>query len=289
MRFDHVALTVQKWGSTGVCLLAFNSPAQQTEGINAELLKTLVSVERVTGTNATNGKLNAEPIGSAFLVNTPSNHVLLVTAKHVIAGPDGSLKPNLAYRINNRSTNSDLTPESHMKQHAGDWFFSTNADVACRFIVFGDPDMKGFPLTSFLPQRVIRPGAPVLVIGFPLGLRSETYAVPVVRRGIVARADEGGSLLDAFSFPGNSGGPVVYSSSFQQIPITTGGLISGDALLGLISGSITFTDVAVSQQTQKPRVSFEENTGLSYIVPAETILTLLLREDVRKYEQARWP
>src|SRR5439155_387052 len=111
------------------------------------------------------GKLEAQPIGSAFLVSTPSNHLILVTAKHVVTEPDGSLKSNLAYRINNRSTKSDLISEAHMKQHAGDWFFSTNNDVACRFIVFGDPDVNSFPLNGFLTQKVIRPGAPVVVIG----------------------------------------------------------------------------------------------------------------------------
>lgn len=272
-----------------LCLLTHSAHAQQTEGINPQLLKTLVSVEQVTSVNPAQAKIDAQPIGSAFLVGTPSNHLVLVTAKHVVTEADGSLKPNLAYRINNRSTNSDLIPEAHMKEHAGEWFFSTNFDVACRFIVFGDPDVNILPMTCFVPQKFIRPGAPVVVIGFPLGLRSETYAVPIVRKGIVARTEDKSLMLDAFTFPGNSGGPVVYSSSFTAIPISRDGLLTADGLIGLVSSSISFTDIAVSQQTKRPRVSFEENSGLTIVVPAEAILELLHREDMEKFEQTRWP
>jgi len=43
-----------------------------------------------------------------------------------------------------------------------------------------------------------------------MGLRSEAYATPITRQGIVAGLGEQGFLLDAFVFPGNSGGPVIY-------------------------------------------------------------------------------
>jgi len=268
--------------------------AQQTEGINPQLLKTLVSVEQISGTNTADGKLQARSVGTAFLVSTPTGptnnagivgqRLILVTAKHVVTEPQGTLKPNLAYRLNNRSTNSDLVPETHMQQYAGNWFSSANYDVACRFIVFGDPDVKTFSLEMFLSQKSIRPGAPVLVIGFPLGLRSEVYAVPIVRRGSVAFVDENSLMLDGFTFPGNSGGPVVYSSVLgNTVPIRTGELITGDALIGLVIASLSYTDVAVSQQTKRPRITFEENSGLTHVLPAEAILSLLQREDVREF------
>lgn len=279
--------------------LLFHSPivkAQRTEGINPELLKTIVSVEQITGTNASDGKLQARSIGTGFLVGMPSAktnavgqtafQIVLVTAKHVVTERSETLKSNLAYRLNNRSTNSDLISESHMEHYAGRWFFSANNDVACRFIVFGDPDVKTFSLDMFLRQQSIRPGAPAYIIGFPLGLRSESYTVPIVRRASVALVDQAGLMVDGFTFPGNSGGPVVYSSFLgNTVPIKRGGVISGDALIGLVSSSLNYTDVAVSQQTKRPRVSFEENSGLTHVVPAEAIQSLLQRQDVTEFRK----
>ena len=279
-----------------VSLLATRVKAQRTEGINSELLKTIVSVEQITGTNTSDGTHQARSIGTGFLVGLPSAktnaaghagfQIVLVTAKHVVTEANGTLKSHLAYRLNNRSANSDLVPELSMERYAGRWFFSTNHDVACRFIAIRDSDVKTFSLDMFLRQQSIQPGAPAFIIGFPLGLRSESYTVPIVRRASVAFVDQVGLMVDGFTFPGNSGGPVVYSSFLgNTVPIQRGGVISGDALIGLVSSSLNYTDVAVSQQTKRPRISFEENSGLTHVVPAEAIQSLLQRQDVTDFRK----
>ena len=122
-----------------------------------------------------------------------------------------------------------------------------------------------------------------------MGLRSEEYATPIVRRGIVARSDEHGIIADAFVFPGNSGGPVVYA---PLTPFAKGGIIKspvlqGQWLLGLVSSYVPYVDVAVSQQTQKPRVTFEENSGLSHVIPADAIMGLLSSDEFKKIDEKK--
>ena len=178
---------------------------------HGKLFKTLLSMELATSMDTNQNPLTGSPIGSGLLVESPHRHILLVTAKHVVINPDGSLRSQLAYRFNHQNTKSDLIFDVHMQKHAGPWFVSANADVACRLVVVGQPDARCLGMEDFLLQTSLQPGAPVLVIGFPLGLRSEKYTVPILRQGIIAHRDATTTTLDAFVFPGNSGGPVVYA------------------------------------------------------------------------------
>jgi len=254
-----------------------NSP---TEGIDQHWLKTLVSIEILQ----TNGNANA--IGTGFLILTTNSHTILVTAKHVVLGDDGNLIKNLAYRFNRTDKQSALVPEDHMARYATNWFFSSNADVACRFIAFGDDfDITRLTTDIFLSQSRIKPAAPVLIPGFPMGIRSEEHANPIVRRGIVARSTDEDLILDAFVFPGNSGGPVFYfptlkfSGDVIKIPF-----VNRERLIGLVSGSISYVDTAISQQTHRPRITFEENSGLCNIVSTDDILALIERNDVQRHD-----
>ena len=261
-------------------VLADEDESKMTEGIEQQWLKTLVSVEIIPD------KGDPKAVGTAFLVTRTNNHTLLVTAKHVILNADGQLRTNLAYRFNQNNGPAALVPESHMLSYAQGWFLSTTADVACRFIVFGDNfDILRLPESQFLPVARVQPGAPVLVPGFPLGIRSAEHAKPIVRRGIVARADADNLILDAFVFPGNSGGPVIYVPTIK----VSGGLIkvpfvNRERVIGLVSSSISYIDTAVSQQTQRPRVTFEENSGLCNVVPIDAVLALLNRADVKQLD-----
>jgi hypothetical protein len=42
-------------------------------------------------------------------------------------------------------------------------------------------------------------------------------------------------------------------------------------LIGVVRGFIPYTDVAVSQQTLRPRVTFEENSGLAEVIPVDQV------------------
>ena len=261
-------------------VVAGDDDKKMTEGIAASYLATLVSVEIVPENGA------PRPVGSAFLVLTTNKHVLLVTAKHVVVDEHGQSRPNLAYRFNRNQGPSELITDSFMRtNNVQGWFFSATADVACRFIAYHtDAHINNLPLDMFLAAARIQPGAPVLVPGFPMGIRSTEYANPIVRRGVVARVEANHIILDAFVFPGNSGGPVFYVPTVKFGDGIDKPFINQDCLIGLVSQSISYVDTAVSLQTQKPRVTFEENAGLCNVVPADAILALINREDVRRLD-----
>ena len=120
-------------------------------------------------------------------------------------------------------------------------------------------------------------GDGVFALGFPLGLTGyNNRHFVMVRQGCVARIQDWLSghsrhvLVDALIFPGNSGGPVFLRPSSIAIK----GTKTNDEsfLLGMVESYIPYRDVAVSVQTQQPRVTFEENSGIALIIPGDAII-----------------
>ena len=118
-------------------------------------------------------------------------------------------------------------------------------------------------------------GDGVFILGFPLGLAGGDRNYAIVRYGILARIQDWlrGSarefLIDASVFPGNSGGPVVTKPEGMSYPGTRSSF--GSRLIGMVSSYLPYKEVAVSQQTGKPRMIFEENSGLGVVVPIDVI------------------
>ena len=111
--------------------------------------------------------------------------------------------------------------------------------------------------------------------GFPLDLIGEQQNYPIVRFGVVSRIQDWirghktTFLIDVPAFPGNSGGPVIVKP--ESVALRGTKAISRALLAGVIKGNIRSRDVAVSQQTGEPRIVFEENTGLTEVVPIELV------------------
>lgn len=119
-------------------------------------------------------------------------------------------------------------------------------------------------------------GDGIFVLGFPMGISGQSRNYVVVRQGVLARVrdwiqvGEGTLLIDSMVLPGNSGGPVLTRPEINKITGTQA--ISRSALIGIVSGYIPYTDEAVSKQTGKTRVAFEENSGLAVVVTSDKIL-----------------
>lgn len=251
---------------------------RRTSFFTSSWLEAVVSIEAP----GPDGKQRS--IGTGFLVRSPNKHIILVTARHVVALPDGQIRPNLGYRINTRGGKSVVISDARASSITkSSWFLSENRDVACRFIVWDsrESSFKFLPQSVFLRSAHLEPGAPLFVLGFPMGLRSEEHAMPILRSGIVARCEEGNILGEVFVFPGNSGGPVVYAPAFPVDQETLRSpVLQGQWIVGLVSESIAYVDQAVSIQSGRPRATFEENSGLVNIVPSDAILELMGRNDV---------
>lgn len=133
-------------------------------------------------------------------------------------------------------------------------------------------------------------GDGLFVLGFPLGDVGGARNYVIVRHGVIARVRDmlaGASdwiLVDATVFPGNSGGPVIIQP--DAVAITGTKSQNRAMLLGMVSGYVPYQDVAYSRQTNRPRVMFEENTGITLVVPfthvSETVEAAYQRQTQEK-------
>ena len=109
-----------------------------------------------------------------------------------------------------------------------------------------------------------------------MGLEGGERNYVIVRQGCIGRIEDllentssRGFLIDAFTFPGNSGGPVVLATTMNSIQGTKAQ--SASYLIGIVKGFIPYPDVAFSKQTGRPRISFEENSGLTEVIPVDYV------------------
>ena len=136
---------------------------------------------------------------------------------------------------------------------------------------------------SQMLEEGITEGDGVFVLGFPIGWVSQERQYVICRGGHIARIRDfledkaTDYLINATVFPGNSGGPVIISPSVTAIQGTKS--VSKACLIGLVKAYMPYRDIAVSQQTQKARITFEENSGLAVVEPVDAIIeTIKLAE-----------
>lgn len=126
----------------------------------------------------------------------------------------------------------------------------------------------------------------IYVLGFPLGIVDASKKHVILRSGVIARVRdllEGHSsnfIIDASVFPGNSGGPVILKPEFLGIEGTK--INSRAALIGIVKSYIPYQDIAISPQTNRPRIVFEENSGLAYVEPVDYIF-----ETIEEYKRIK--
>ncbi|HBB49699.1 TPA: hypothetical protein DEQ22_01075 [Candidatus Nomurabacteria bacterium] len=127
-------------------------------------------------------------------------------------------------------------------------------------------------------EKKISTGDGLFVLGFPMNISGKSKNFVIVRQGIIARVDEEVLedcfyYIDASAYPGNSGGPVIHKPEVVAIGET--GSNSSAGLVGVVSAGVTYSDVAVSQQTGEAKIIFTEQTGLVKVVPIELIYEII--------------
>ncbi|MDR3502174.1 MAG: serine protease [Legionella sp.] len=133
--------------------------------------------------------------------------------------------------------------------------------------IFKINDMKEIGITE---------GDPIYLLGYPFGIVDENSQYVIARYGIIARirdtlANHGkGFLIDTKNYPGNSGGPVILKTEAMSIEGTKS--VNKAQLIGIVNSYIPYIDVAISTQTKRPRITFEENSGLANVIPVDYIL-----------------
>ncbi|MHC4063346.1 MAG: S1 family peptidase [Planctomycetota bacterium] len=231
--------------------------------------------------------------------------VSLVTNKHVLEEQEkvwikfnalsgsGSQDFNVPLRAKNgrelwiRHPNDDVD--------LGAIFINANALQAknMKFSFFHDDD-HAYRVAQLKDQGVTE-GDAVHVLGYPMGLVDSGWQAAICRLGCIARiqdvlnAGTGEFLIDASVFPGNSGGPVVLQPEITCITGTKG--VDRANLIGVVQAYLPYRDVAVSTQTKRPRITFDENSGLAPVIPVDRLDELMVATVKRlknRLAQARW-
>ncbi len=222
-------------------------------------------------------------VGTAFLyerslADPPDRHItFMVTNNHVVEAGATHV------RFNRIDGGTGLVAVQDTTRAGLEWFRHPTSDVAVLPLPTESPLARsgGADHLHFADnltpsteewQRATE-GYGVFVLGFPMGLVGEQRTYPIVRHGVIARiqdwlrGDARSFLIDSTAFPGNSGGPVLLQPEAMGLEGTES--IRRSLLLGIVSSYISYTDVAVSKQTGRPRVTFEENSGLAEVVPID--------------------
>ncbi|MEC7640984.1 MAG: serine protease [Nitrospinota bacterium] len=213
-------------------------------------------------------------------------HIFIVTNKHVLKGHEA-----VVVRFNPRETQPARDYDIPLFDPSGNplWGESPEGDIDIAAIGINadvleverikynyfQSDTQVMTLSEIAALGVSE-GDFVYVLGFPMGIVDTDHQYVIARSGILARLrdtlEKKGKefLIDAAVFPGNSGGPVIYKPEIISIDGTQSVIKPG--LVGIVAGYLSYRDTAVSQQTGKTRVVFEENSGLAVVIPMDYVL-----------------
>jgi V8-like Glu-specific endopeptidase len=219
-------------------------------------------------------------VGTGFLVEIDSIFHI-VTAKHVITfqGPHGELTnqfndQNLYAFFHTTDGKIKVKSLSEIKnRYQVNWLIHSDSLVDIAILPFDidlkSDDLRSIPQTSFLGTNSLFETYDIYFVSYHPGLDTGNDFNPIFRSGNISRINKDKTiLLDAFAFPGNSGSPVFLKSSsfrFDSDNINIGGDPIGDKFIGIIGAYVPYEDIAVSIQTNKPRVIFQENSGIAII------------------------
>lgn len=143
--------------------------------------------------------------------------------------------------------------------------------------IWGAFDLADHALTLEQMQNTgVNEGSLVYALGFPMDL-VDPIKVPICRLGCISRVTDAfllkkGApifLVDAQTFPGNSGGPIVSRPEHISIDETPSNTSAN--LIGILSAYIPYRETLYSRQTGRDRMIQEENSGLTIVHPVDRI------------------
>ena len=199
----------------------------------------------------------------------------LVTAKHVLLDQSGNIDDSwmLAFFNSKDGKIASRSIEEIKRNFSVDWRFHENKEVDIAIIPFGlDPqkdDVKIIPDNMFIPTERLSELYDVFFLSYQPGIEPQKRISPIIRTGTISVINDDKTFyIDASAFPGNSGSPVFLKPSpirYDKKGISIGGDELGGKFIGIIGEYVPYREIAVSTQTGRPRVIFEENTGLSRV------------------------
>lgn len=215
---------------------------------------------------------------------------LLLTAKHVVVdSKTGALRDlHVIVAKKDGTVRMERLVEQMSRNKVG-WFFHSRPEVDIAVLPFdtnaASDEILLIPEARFVRIERVVETYDVLYPVFQSHLDSAGRFVPIIRSGIVSRINADKTFyIDGFVFPGNSGAPVFLKpGSFRY---GDRGKADEDAiaggLIGFVVGYLPYTDVAVSQQTGRERIVFEENSGLTLVWPVDYLFEILDSDGFKK-------
>jgi len=211
------------------------------------------------------------PSGTGFLTII-NGYFHVVTAKHVIfdVQTESFIDHEMFIFFNNRDrTIGAARIRDEKNKQRIDWIFHENSEVDIGVIPFGldlsNNDLIAVQQEVFMPFEQLSELRDIFFISYQPGIQIRQRISPIIRAGSISvMNDDRTFYIDAAAFPGNSGSPVFLrpSLSYDENEVHT---LGGGYFAGVIGGYLTYKDVAYSMQTKRPRIAFEENTGLSKV------------------------
>ncbi len=200
----------------------------------------------------------------------------LVTAKHVVMDPKTGMliDENMCAFFNSKDNKIKVRSISDTKKkHGVEWIFHEKQDIDIALIPFKiniqTDDVKTVPDEMFITADLLSELYDVFFLSYQPGITGQTTISPVIRSGTISLINNDSTFyIDASAFPGNSGSPVFLKPSpikFDKQGISIGSDKVGGKFAGVIGEYIPYQEIAFSNQTGRPRVIFEENTGLSKV------------------------
>jgi len=239
-------------------------------------------------------------IATGFLVNIDGK-IHLVTAKHVVFNKEDRnfIDDKIRIFLNTKNNNVGASSLKDLKEkYQVNWVFHENEDVDIAIIPFGlrpDDDVKVIPNNLFLNSKSLAELYDVFFLSYQPGIEPKTKINPILRSGTISLMDEDGLVyVDGTVFPGNSGSPVFLKPSpirYSDKGISIGGDTLGGKFIGVVGSYVTYSEIARSDQTGKPRVIFEENTGLSLMWPVDFLNEIIssnkFQEQIKKLPKSK--
>jgi hypothetical protein len=201
-----------------------------------------------------------DPLASAYVRLNPRADGPAIEAALGLRGDDGS---PFWYAHPDPAVDLAVTPVviEYLEQHSLDTYFLDTGEAMTR---------------EQMRERHVSEGDALFVLGFPMGIVGDERSRVIARAGCLARVQDALSgarntfLIDSAVYPGNSGGAVILSPQTTSVHPEAPPI--GEAMLiGIVAAYVPYTDVAISVQTQRPRIAFEENSGLAEVYPVDFI------------------
>ena len=147
-----------------------------------------------------------------------------------------------------------------------------------------DEDVRAIDVNKMKSVEQIFETDDVVFLSYQPGTAEFLKINPIIRKGIVSQIKNDNTfLIDGSAYPGNSGSPLFHKST--SLTKTTSEVPPNELpkIIGIVGAYIPYQDKAISTQTKRTRIIFEENTGLSICWPTNFIVEIIESKNFQKF------